>query len=208
MMKTFKTRHLLWIVPLAAAAVVVGCSKTPSSPSTTNTVSVMLTDSPFTDAQALVVTFSEVSAHMSGGDWVTLPFASTGTPPTAVTARTCDIKRLVNGATDVLGVGALTPGHYTQLRLTVSSATIYFNQATTDVTPCVAGSTMAFAAGSTETGTPVPVSSGQLILNRPFDVPSTGATTITLDFNGDGSVVQTGAGMYRMTPVITVVGVQ
>jgi hypothetical protein len=87
-------------------------------------------------------------------------------------------------------------------------ATIYFNQETADVTPCVAGATMMFVAGSTETGTPVPVSSGQLILNRPFDVPATGATTVTLDFNGDGSVVQTGVGMYRMTPVITVKSVR
>jgi hypothetical protein len=36
----------------------------------------------------------------------------------------------------------------------------------------------------------------------------TGATTVTLDFNGDGSVVQTGVGMYRMTPVISVKSVQ
>ena len=68
-------RHLLWIVPLAAAALVVACSKTPGAPSTSSAVSVILTDSPFTDARALVVTFSDVSAHMSGGNWVTLPFA-------------------------------------------------------------------------------------------------------------------------------------
>lgn len=207
MMKKFNPHHLLWIVPLVVAAVVVGCAKTPSSPSSTNTVSVMLTDSPFTDAQALLVTFNEVSAHMSGGDWMTLPFAATGTPSAVPTTRTCDIKRLTNGATDVLGTAALTSGHYTQLRLTVSSATIYFTAKSTNPDPCVAGDSMTMDS-TTDMGTAVPVSSGQLILNRPFDVPSTGATTITLDFNGDGSVVQTGAGMYRMTPVITVKSVQ
>ena len=196
-----KSRLLLGIVSASALALAVGCSHG-TSPSSTNSFSVAITDSPFTDAKALIVTFSEVSVHMSGGGWVTLPFAG------GATTRTCDIKRLIGGAQDVLGTAALTAGHYTQVRLTVTGATIYFNQETADVTPCVAGATMTFAAGSTEVGTNVPVSSGQLILNHPFDVPEAGATTMTLDFNGDGSVVQTGVGMYRMTPVITVKSVQ
>lgn len=193
---------LLGIVSAAAAILLVACGSHVASPSSTSNLTVAITDSPFTDAKALVVSFSEVGVHMSGGDWVTLPFSG------GATARTCDIKRLVGSAQDVLGTAALTAGHFTQLRLTVTGATIYFNQETADVSPCVAGATMTFAAGSTETGTPVPVSSGQLILNRPFDVPAAGATTVTLDFNGDGSVVQTGVGMYRMTPVITVKSVQ
>jgi len=39
-------------------------------------------------------------------------------------------------------------------------------------------------------------------------VTGTTTTRILLDFNGDSSVVATGNGAYRMTPVISVVSVQ
>ena len=201
MLKKLKPRHLLWLVPVAVAAFALACSSTPSTPSGASTVSVSLTDSPFTDATALLVTFNDVSVHTSGGGWASLPFANT-----TETTRTCDIKQLTNGQQDVLGTAALAAGHYTQIRLNVASAQVYFT-AKTSGPACVAGSTMPLT-DTTDTGTPVTVSSGQLILNRPFDVSSTGATSILLDFNGDGSMMQTGMGMYRMTPVITVMGVQ
>ena len=59
-----------------------------------------------------------------------------------------------------------------------------------------------------EVGISVDVPSGTLKLNREFDVPAGGATTILLDFDGDKSVHQTGNGKYKMTPVIGVVSVQ
>ncbi len=200
MWKRMKSRLLLWIGPAAAATLVIACAGHLASPSSSSGLTVAITDSPFSDATALLVTFSEVSAHTSGGGWVTVPFSG------GATTRTCDLKRLVNSAQDVLGVGALAAGHYTDLRLTVSSAMLYFQTTTTSATPCAASMTL---SSTTETGTPVTVSSGQLQLNRQFDL--TGATTptqILLDFNGDASVVQTGAGAYRMTPVISVVSVQ
>ena len=52
------------------------------------------------------------------------------------------------------------------------------------------------------------ISSGVVKLNREFDVSSSGATTMLLDFDGDGSVRQTGNGRYTMSPVIAVVSVQ
>jgi hypothetical protein len=86
----------------------------------TGTFALHITDSPFSDAKALLVTFSEVTVHRADpGEWRTLPFASGST-------RTCDLKKL-NGATDVLGVGSLPAGKYTQVRLNVSSAAIYFD---------------------------------------------------------------------------------
>jgi hypothetical protein len=54
----------------------------------------------------------------------------------------------------------------------------------------------------------VEIPSGDIRLNREFDVTMMTATTILLDFDGDQSVTQTGNGQYRMTPVITVVSVQ
>src|SRR4029079_16355603 len=69
-----------------------------------------------------LVTFSDVSVHSSGGDFVRVPFSG------GATTRTCDLKKL-SSASDVLGTGALNPGHYTQIRVTVNKAVLYFSNA-------------------------------------------------------------------------------
>jgi hypothetical protein len=158
----------------------------------------MLKDSPYSDAKSLLVTFSDVSVHKSddGAEtWTKLAFAG------GATARTCDLKKLVT-AQDVLGVGTLAAGHYTQLRLTVASAVLYFDNAATG-DACAA--TIAAPAGASAS---VDVPSGVVKLNREFDVATAGATTILVDFDGDRSVNQTGNGRYMMSPVIAVVSVQ
>src|SRR5215813_10592170 len=106
------------------AATWVACSSSPSGPSNANsTLNVMIKDSPYGDAKALLVTFSEVSAHVSGaGGFGVLPFTGGGT------SRTCDLKKLAT-AQDVLGTGTLAAGHYTQVRLVVTSAVLYFDNA-------------------------------------------------------------------------------
>ena len=172
------------------------CSSSPSSPSSGSNLTIMLKDSPFSDAKALLVTFSEVSAHVSGtGGFTPIPFSG------GATSRTCDLKKLA-AATDVLGTGTLTAGHYTQLRLTVSSAILDFDSASSGAA-CQASITPA----SKNTAN-ITIPSGQLILNREFDVTQNGATTITLDFDGDQSVHAQGNGQYNMSPVIAVVAVQ
>jgi len=175
-------------------------SPTPSAPGAPTptgnaTLHVMLTDSPFSDAKALLVTFSEVSAHASGGDFMRLPFAS------GASSRTCDLKKLT-GAQDILGTGPLPAGHYTQLRLVVSSAAIYFDNAASGA---ACAPSIAAPAGRSAS---VDIPSGELKLNREFDLTSSGATTILLDFDGDRSVRETGNGRFMMTPVIAIVSVQ
>jgi Domain of unknown function (DUF4382) len=187
-------------IVLSVALAALGCgsnaTSSPTSPSTASaTLNIVLKDSPFTDAKALLVTFSEVSAHLTGGSFFTLPFVSNAS------RRTCDLKKL-QSAQDVLGTGPLQTGHYTEVRLVVASAMIYFDTASTG-SPCA--STIAAPAGRYAV---VDVASGDLRLNREFDVTSTAATTILLDFDGDQSVKQTGNGSYTMTPVITVLSVQ
>jgi hypothetical protein len=190
----------------ACAVVVVlvaaGCGSSPTSPSTTGggNLRVMLTDSPFSDAKSLLVTFSEVSVHRSDQPdndtgWTTLPFAN------SATNRTCDLKKL-QSAQDILGTGSLAAGHYTQIRLTVSSAMLFFENAASG-NACE--TTIAAPAGRSAA---IEIPSGVVKLNREFDVSSSGATTIVLDFSGDGSVHQTGNGRYMMSPVISVVSVQ
>jgi hypothetical protein len=182
---------------IALSTAVVGCSS-PSGPSSAgSTLNVMLKDSPYSDAKALLVTFSEVSAHVSGtGGFSVLPFTG------GATSRTCDLKRLTT-AQDVLGTGTLAAGHYTQIRLVVTSAVLYFDNASASATAC-APSIVAPAGRSAA----VSVSSGDVKLNREFDVTSSGATTILVDFDGDQSIQQQGTGDYNMSPVISVVSVQ
>ncbi|MGE3511341.1 MAG: DUF4382 domain-containing protein [Vicinamibacterales bacterium] len=224
-----------WSTALPLAALVAGLnacsgdSAVPPSPSGSSTqasatggsgatstrgaLTIRLTDSPFSDAQALLVTFSEVSVHRADpGEWVTLPFMSG-------TSRTCDLKKLQNGATDLLGVGQLAAGKYTQIRLTVTSADIFFDNATSG---SACGASIPAPAG---TKASVDIPSGEIKLNNEFTL-STAGTTITLDFDGDQSVRQTGgansngngnggngrgngsAARYMMTPVIRVLSVQ
>jgi hypothetical protein len=155
---------------------------------------ILIKDSPFSDAKAVLVTFSEVSAHRSGGGWESLPFAD------ASAARTCDLKRLEE-VTDLLGVGALAAGHYTQLRLEVASATLYF------ANPSVGPACAPLIATPLGTSADVTVPSGTLHLNRQFDIAADTVTNILLDFDGDKSIKQTGNGKYMMQPVIAVVSV-
>ena len=174
----------------------------------TGTLSIHITDSPFSDAKAMLVTFSDVSVHSADpGDWKTLPFVSGS-------SRTCDLKKL-HGATDVLGVGPLKAGKYTQIRLNVTSAALYFENASA-TGPCAP--VIAPPAGTSE---PVVIPSGEVKLNNEFTLTSNG-TKITLDFDGDQSVHQTGTGngngngrggsnsnaKYMMVPVIRIVSVQ
>ncbi len=143
MRRHFKACHLLYALPAVCVVLLVACGggseppKSPAAPTGTptspaapaapvapagnGTLAVKLTDSPFSEATALLITFSEVTAHTTDDNWVTLSFTG------SATSRTCDLKRLVGGVYDVLGTTSLAEGHYTQLRLTVSSAKIYAN---------------------------------------------------------------------------------
>jgi len=193
--------RLVTALALLVGLAVAGCGgSSPTSPSSSGgTLRVMLTDSPFTDAKSLLVTFSDVSVHRSDlpddTGWTKLTFSN------SATSRTCDLKKLQN-AQDILGTGSLTAGHYTQIRLTVSSAKLYFENAASG-NACDA--TIAAPGGRSAD---VTIPSGEVKLNREFDVSSSGATTLTLDFDGDRSVRETGNGVFMMSPVITVVSVQ
>jgi hypothetical protein len=187
---------------IAALAVIVAvagtaCGNSTTGPSgTAGTLNLMIKDSPYSDAKSLLVTFSEVTAHRDGeGGFSPLPFAG------GATLRTCDLKKLVD-AQDVLGVGTMPEGHYTQLRLVVATAAIYFDSASAG--PACAAS-VGVPPGRSAT---LDIPSGEVKLNREFNVTATGATTILLDFDGDKSVTAVGNGTFRMTPVIGIVSVQ
>jgi len=181
--------------PVAPSPSSGGQSSAPAGPAGQATFNVMLTDSPFTDAKALLLTFSEVSAHMSGGDWVTLKFAG------GAASRTCDLKKLT-GAQDVLGTGAMPVGHYTQIRLNVATAVVYFDN------PAVGPACAPVIAPPAGKSAPVTIPSGEVKLNREFDLTLPNAMTMVLDFDGDKSVHETGNGRFMMSPVVGIVSVQ
>src|SRR5689334_11226045 len=119
-------RHLAVLALTSALAITTAaCSDSPSSPSLSGgNFNLRLRDTPFTDAKSVLVTFSSVRAHRSDSDWTVVPFMN------AATTRTCDLKKLETSE-DVLGTAALPTGHYTQLRLVVQSATLFFDNAAT-----------------------------------------------------------------------------
>jgi hypothetical protein len=181
-----------------AAALAVGtlaCSDSPSSPSLTGgNFTLRMRDTPFSDAKAVLVTFSSVRAHRSDSDWTVVPFVN------AATTRTCDLKKLETSE-DVLGTASLPTGHYTQVRLVVQSAALYFDNAS-------GGSACATAiVPPSGANSALDIPSGEVRLNREFDITSSTTTTMLLDFDGDQSIRQTGSGRYMMTPVITILGV-
>lgn len=181
-----------------AAALALGawaCSDSPSSPSLTGAnFNLRMRDTPFTDAKAVLVTFSSVRAHRSDSDWTVVPFIN------AATTRTCDLKKLETSE-DVLGSAGLPAGHYTQVRLVVQSATLFFDNASTG-SACAAN--IAPPAGASAA---VEIPSGEVKLNREFDITSSSSTTMLLDFEGNQSIHLTGNGRYMMSPVITVLSV-
>lgn len=189
--------RILTILAIAAAVGTAGCGDSATSPSGNGRLSLMITDTPYSEARALLVTFSEVTAHRDdSGGFTKIPFGDA-----TATSRTCDLKRLVDSQ-DVLGVGLLPEGHYTQVRVVVSSATLYFDNPTTGPA-CATAITPPLGTSAS-----IVIPSGEVRLNRNFEVAAGGAMTMLLDFDGERSVTALGNGGYRMTPVIGVVSVQ
>ena len=179
------------VLALTVAIAASACGGSDTGPSGSGSLRMMIKDSPFRDAKALLVTFSQVSVHKSDtpdGEWI------------KVTAdRTCDLKHL-ESVQDLLGDQPLGAGHYTQIRLLVSKAVVYFDDessgpACTPVAP-------------TTTHADVTIPSGEVKLNRQFEIAEGATTTITVDFDGEKSVHLLPSGGYMMSPVISIVSVQ
>jgi hypothetical protein len=184
-------------LPASAIAAVlavstIACSDSPSSPTLSGgNFNLRLRDTPFTDAKAVLVTFSSVRAHRSDSDWTVVPFIN------AATSRTCDLKKLETSE-DVLGSAALPAGHYTQVRLVVQSATLFFDNASTG---SACASSIAPPAGASAA---LDIPSGEVKLTREFDVTASTTMTMLVDFDGNQSIHLTGNGRYMMSPVMTI----
>ncbi len=88
------------------------------------------------------------------------------------------------------------------IRLAISQSNLYFDNQSTGP---VCGSFIAPPLGLNASLT---IPSGDIRLNREFDLSTTRSTSILLDFDGDRSIIRTGDNNYVMNPVIGVVSVQ
>ena len=188
----------LTLALLIASLTCASCGDSVVSPSETGTgtLGVFLRDSPFSDAKALLVTFSDVTVHRPGeAEPARIPFSDA----TSI-MRTCDLKRLQDEP-ELLGVGALPAGHYTQLRVVIAGAALYFDNASTgeDCDRIIQA-----PAGRRSV---VDVPAGEVRINQEFDIIAGTNAVIVLDLDGEQSIIDMGNGRYQMTPVMSVVSV-
>ena len=153
----------------------------------TGTIEVRVTDAPpGYEIISIWVTVSEeegegVKVHKAGddgeGDWITIGILEGANP--------FNLLELA-GLEEVLAVGEVDAGKYTQIRMNIASVVVTY-----------------LAEGSE---TPVTVEatipSGELKFVRPFDVVAEETTTLLLDFIADKSVVVTGATQSDAAKVI------
>lgn len=172
-----------WFAVLALAltlAVAAGCSdKNNPTGTPQGTLRMQMTDAPATyDAVRLVV--KEVSVHRAGSD------STNGWEVVSTDSTTFDLIQLSNGVLKPMGTVVLPAGNYNQVRLKLD-----------------AGSTIVVDGVTYPLTVPSGMQSG-LKLNGAFDVPPGGLVDLVLDFDAQRSIVQTGAGVYLLTPVVRV----
>lgn len=181
--------------PEPAPAPAPAPSPTPESPPTSESgvpwgiIEVRATDPPPADVSSAIVYLTEIEVHRTAGnvssDNTTSDNATsedTGGWITVIDVATSfDLMEVVNGVEAILGSANVTAGKYTQIRMTVERVEVI----TTD--------------GDNFTAE---VPSGKLKIVRPFEVGGGETTVLTLDFDGEKSLVVTGAGKFFFKPVV------
>lgn len=149
-----------------------GCGGSGSSAGT-GTLSVALADAPDPSISAVNVVIDRVEANVNG-NWMPVNSSSPAFSGNLLNLATTD---------QLLGTTSLPTGHYTQVRLFVSSATVTDSTGTHNVT---------IPSGS-QTGLKVLVD---------YDINANDVTSLLLDFDVSHSLTKTGAGAYTLKPVV------
>ncbi len=159
------------------------------------TLVIRLRDNPFLNAQAVVVTFAEIAVRREGSnDFEPLPLVDGA-------RRSCDLKQLLRGNSDLMVSATLPAGRYTQTRLRIASATLYFaNRAPAPACVPVAPSIRGRQAEASV--------SGDALIGQDFDVAAGRVTTLVLDFDGERSFEEVSTDRYVLDPIIRVSSVQ
>ena len=163
---------------------------TPESPPTSRSgvpwgmIEIRATDPPPADVSSAVVYLTEIEVHRAASntasDNTTLDDTG-GWIPVIDVATSFDLMEVVNGVEAILGSANVMAGKYTQIRMTVDRVEVI----TTD--------------GDNFTAE---VPSGKLKIVRPFEIGGGETTVLTLDFDGERSLVVTGSGRFFFKPVV------
>ena len=165
----------------ATTLFISSCSNSTTSPAAEQgQMKVTMVDAPAGFDQVNIVV-ARVEVHKSGADssssWIVLNN----------TAATYNLLTLRNGASVVLGDNSLDAGHYTQIRLILGAGS----------NVVISGITYSLEVSSgIQTG---------IKLNHEFDIQSNIVYELMLDFDAQHSIVLTGTGQYKLSPVIRVV---
>jgi hypothetical protein len=179
-----------FLVFLSICAIIVtaltGCGG--GGGSSSSHLQLFITDAPI-DAEAINVKLTSIEVHSDAGGWVTVKqFADTDP---AINLLDYQAKNDFDNdpatvANLLLLDAPLTPGHYTMVRLHVSSVEVVKGGQTYPVD----------MNNLDQTG---------IKLNHEFDVAQGQACALLLDFNGKQSIIELGNGSYKMQPVIAMV---
>jgi hypothetical protein len=163
------------VFTLVAVAAFSGCLS-----SGKGTLVLQIKDAPNLDNVTHVnLTISQVQVHVSAGGGNN---TTAGWYTIVNESKTFDLISLAN-VTEFFGSANLSVGMYTQIRLTVDSCVITVNGTEYDCT----------------------VPSGAVKLIKPFTIRANQTTTLTLDFDAQQSIIETGSHHYLFQPVIKVI---
>jgi len=139
------------------------------------TIQVIVTDPPPPQAiDSLIVQVAKIEAHLAAGP--DSRWVTIVDEP-----KSLDLMELVGGMETNLGSQEVDAGTYTQVRMNITEAIVTVDGIEHDVF----------------------IPSGMLKFVRPFKVQGDEATVIILDFDGKRSIHVTGAGEYRLKPVVS-----
>jgi hypothetical protein len=185
MKNDFGAKYIMVALALTALLVAgfTGCSKDSSTENTGGSqgdVKIYLVDDP-SDYDAVNIVVTEVSVHVASND------SMSGWMVINDSTRTINLLNLTNGNMDILGVGRLDVGRYSQIRLKIGT-----------------GSNVVVSGQVYPLDIPSGAQTG-LKLNHQFDIEANSLYEMTLDFDVSRSIHVTGNGQYMMRPVIRVV---
>ncbi len=178
-------RHTMGIVfaVILLAGLVVGCNESdaPTNPELgVGSMQVFLIDAPG-DYDEVNVEVVGVRVHQGEGD------SDSGWHSVAADTTVLNLLDYTDGNYAVLADSTLPAGHYTQVRLLLGE-----------------GNTVVVDGEVHDLTVPSGSQSG-LKLNHPFDIEDGETYAVTLDFDADRSVHQTGGGQYKLHPVIRLI---
>ena len=165
-------RTIGWGLLVFALFLGISCSEDESG-----RIVMRMVDSP-ADVESVTIDIARIEVHEAGGD------TESGWIEVNATPGMYDLLELRNGITAVITDFVLPPGHYTQIRMYLGP-----------------GSTIVLDGMSYPLEIPSDIQSG-LKLNHQFTIEPDAVYDLTLDFDAERSIVETGMGQYQLKPVI------